>query len=350
MLHYEGLYKLTILLSLLVFFSSCAVDELQRPESGPPTGGLYLVWPPPPQKPRIQYLKTISGPADIGVKKSWLKRAIDTVLGKEEIEERILRPYGVYADTERVYVTDPGRHIVHIFDMNERRYLQIREVGDEEVVSPIGISSDTNGDIFLSDSVLKRVMVFDRNGRYLRDIGRPDIFLRPAGIAIDPDRVYVVDTHAHHVVVFDKKTGGMLFRFGQNGIEKGEFNYPTNIFIKDGILYIMDSMNFRVQIFSRDGDFLSSFGKLGDGSGDFSKPKGIAVDSEGHIYVSDAHFDTVQIFNRDGTLLLGFGNTGRKEGEMMLPAGVFIDRNDKIYVADSYNNRVQVFQYLKEKR
>jgi DNA-binding beta-propeller fold protein YncE len=91
------------------------------------------------------------------------------------------------------------------------------------------------------------------------------------------------------------------------------------------------------------------FGKHGNGSGDFSKPRGIAVDSDGHVYVADALFDAVQIFDKDGRLLLAFGKTGRRNGHMILPAGLFIDEKDKIYVADSYNKRVQIFQYLKEK-
>jgi DNA-binding beta-propeller fold protein YncE len=109
-------------------------------------------------------------------------------------------------------------------------------------------------------------------------------------------------------------------------------------------------MNFRAQVFDRNGKILSVFGKHGDGSGDMSKPKGISVDSEGHIYISDAHFDNVQIFDGNGEFLLDFGNTGSEEGQMILPAGIFIDGNDRIYVADSYNRRVQIFQYLKENK
>jgi DNA-binding beta-propeller fold protein YncE len=295
-------------------------------------------------------VRSIAGPSDIGIRKSWFRRAVDNLLGKEESEERILTPYGVFARDERIYVTDPGAGVVHIFDMREERYFQIKEAKDEELISPIGIAVEGNGEIYLSDSVLQRVFVFDREGKYLREIGTPQTLVRPAGIALSEERLYVVDTHGHQVLTFSKNTGELLSRFGRNGSAQGEFNYPTNIFIKDGLLYIMDSMNFRVQIFGKDGNFISTFGKLGDGSGDFSKPKGIAVDSEGHIYVADAHFDTVQIFDREGRLLLVFGATGRERGDMVLPAGIFIDARDMVYVADSFNNRVQVFQYLKEKK
>ncbi len=316
------------------------------------TAGLSspVSWPPPPQTPRIRLIRSISGPADIGIRKSWFKRAVDTLLGKEEIEESILKPYGIFADDRRIYVTDTGTHFLHVFDLKSGTYFQIGKAKEAELVSPIGVAvDDRSGEIYLSDSVLHEVFVFDSEGKYLREIGSPELFVRPAGIALSGEKIYVVDTHGHQVLVFLKKNGELISRFGGHGTGDGEFNYPTNIFIRNGLIYIVDSMNFRVQIFGMDEKFLSAFGKLGDGSGDFAMPKGIAADSEGHVYVADAQFDTVQIFDREGRLLLNFGNTGRGPGEMILPAGVFIDRKDTVYVADSYNNRVQVFQYLKEK-
>ncbi|MEW6003549.1 MAG: 6-bladed beta-propeller [Nitrospirota bacterium] len=345
------------LCALIVFTVGCATtsqfgfrnEEIRTEDISVPGTGEKLVWPPPPQTPRIQYLTSVSGLADIGYKKSWFKKAIRLLFGEEEMAGIMLRPYGVFADSNRIYVTDPGIHILHVFDIREKEYFRIKEVKDKEFVSPIGIAVDKNENIYLSDSVLKRVFMFDKEGKYLRDIGMSESYSRPTGIAVDEDRVYVVDTLGHKVLVFAKKDGGFLFSFGKNGNEKGYFNYPTNIFIgRDKLLYITDSMNFRVQIFDRDGNFISAFGKHGDGSGDFSKPKGIAVDSEDHIYVADAQFDNIQIFDRDGRLLLGFGKTGRRDGEMILPAGIFIDDKDRIYVADSYNNRIQIFQYLKD--
>ncbi|HSG05272.1 MAG TPA: 6-bladed beta-propeller, partial [Nitrospiria bacterium] len=111
----------------------------------------------------------------------------------------------------------------------------------------------------------------------------------------------------------------------------------------------MDTFNFRVQIFTPEGEFIKKFGGLGTGLGLFSKPKGIAVDSEGHIYVVDSAFNNVQIFNDEGQLLMFFGKIGSKPGEFWLPAGLAIDQDDKIYVADQYNHRINVFQFLSEK-
>jgi DNA-binding beta-propeller fold protein YncE len=88
------------------------------------------------------------------------------------------------------------------------------------------------------------------------------------------------------------------------------------------------------------------FGKQGDGMGEFSNPKGIAVDTEGHIYVADAIFDSVQIFDKEGRLLLYFGESGQKPGDFWLPSSVFIGETNRIFVSDSYNQRVQVFKFL----
>lgn len=108
-------------------------------------------------------------------------------------------------------------------------------------------------------------------------------------------------------------------------------------------------MNFRVQIFEEDGEFISRIGEIGDAPGRFARPKGVAVDSEGHIYVVDAAFNNVQIFDQDGKLLLIFGEMGKGPGKFWLPAAMYIDKDDKIYVADQYNSRIDVFQYLGEK-
>ncbi len=340
----QSLRIILFLFFLIGTFGGCAAN--QKPVLVNPAG--QLVWPSPPETPRILYLQSIEVFSDTGTKKTWLSKTMDSLFGQEKTERTLLRPYSVFTDDAGIYITDPGLQVLHVFDIQNRKYHQIREAGDQEFMSPIGVSIDGNGEIYLSDSALRKVFVFDQGGNFLREIGSPDTLLRPTGIALHEERVYVVDTHGHRVSVFSKKDGRLLFSFGNNGTAQGEFHFPTNIFIgNDGLLYITDSMNFRVQIFDRDGNVRSAFGRLGDGAGDFSKPKGIAVDSEGHIYVTDAHFDNVQIFDRDGRLLLVFGGSGSGDGEIILPAGIFIDKENRIYVADSYNKRIQVFRYLK---
>jgi DNA-binding beta-propeller fold protein YncE len=334
----------------VVMLVGCASTAEHRSESDRQNEDSRLVWPGPPADAKIRFVRSIRSSHDVGVKSSLFTKMIRSISGEEDSEEQMVRPYGVYSDGDRVYVTDPGLSLLHFFDFRDNRYLQITRAKNWSLESPVGVVVDGDGQIFVTDSVLKRVFTFNRDGKYLGEIGSPDIFQRPTGIALQDDRIYVVDTQGHKVMVFSQNGGRLLFQFGKNGSKEGEFHYPTHIFASsDGHLYITDSLNFRIQIFDRDGNFLSAFGSLGDAVGDFAKPKGIAVDSDGNIYVADSQFDNVQIFDQSGRLLLSLGGSGSQNGRMSLPAGIFIDKNDRLYVTDSYNRRVQVFQYLRKR-
>jgi DNA-binding beta-propeller fold protein YncE len=117
---------------------------------------------------------------------------------------------------------------------------------------------------------------------------------------------------------------------------------------KEGNIYIVDSGNFRVQVFDPDGRYLFSFGSVGLEPGSFARPKGIALDSEGNIYVVDAAFSNFQIFDSKGRVFLAVGTNGEDPGKFSLPVGITIDEKDTIYVVDQMNKRIQVFQYLKD--
>lgn len=336
----ETISTLAFLLSLI---AGCVpAGEIGRPD-------VKIFWPPPPLEPRIEYMYTISSPYDMGITQTWFGKFLDTIFGREEIRERFVVPHGVFlSEKGRLLVTDTGGSSVHIFDPEKKDHKRFSEIGDDMfLVSPIGVAEDSEGNIYVSDSALNKIFVFDKEGGYISSFG--DDLKRPTGLVIDTVRkmVFVVDTVGSEVVVYDLK-GKEIYSFGKNGDQDGEFNYPTHIFLgQDGLLYISDTLNFRIQAFDENGVFQFKFGRVGDALGDMSKPKGVAVDSEGHIYVVDSASETVQIFRKDGRLLLNFGSTGTGPGSFNLPAGIFIDKKDNIIIADSYNRRIQVFRYLK---
>ncbi len=305
-----------------------------------------LVWPPPPEAPRIQFLKSISSSEDVE-KKSWMDRVKAFLFDKSETA-RLVKPYAVFATPNgRLYVADSGWRKVLVFDSQQNQFSMLGVDGPGALAGPLGVTADSAGRVYVTDTVLRKCLVYDAEGKHLFNIGDLNQMERPVGIGVNNElkRVYIVDTRKHKAFVFDFE-GKPLFDFGQRGTGDGEFNFPSNLFVdKTGKIYITD-MNFRVQVFDPDGKFLSKFGSVGTGFGQFSLPKGIGVDSQGHIYVVDARFNNVQIFDPNGQLLLFFGEFGGQEGQFWLPAGLTIDSQDRIYVADQYNHRVNVFQFL----
>ncbi len=310
-----------------------------------------IFWPLPPEEPKIKYVKSISSSKDVEKKSVW-KRLREMIVG-ENLGARLAKPYGLHVDREgRLFVTDSGWPAVMVFDMKNQKFFLIGLEGPGVLAKPMGVTTDAAGRIYATDTLQNRAVVYDHDGNFLLGIGEKGRFDQPVGIVVNDalHRVYIVDTRKHNVSVFDSKEGRFLFDFGGRGVENGQFNWPTNIAIdKDGKLYVMDTFNFRVQVFDAEGKFLSKFGAVGTALGRFAKPKGIGVDSEGHIYVVDAAFSNIQIFDSQGRLLLFFGGFGNRPGQLWLPAGMAIDQDDLIYVADQYNHRINVYQYLGEK-
>ena len=305
------------------------------------------VWPAPPETPRIAFVGMYRGEADFRNKSFF-----DSIFGAPALPGMV-KPYGVFSRGSVIYVADSGKARVFVIDVAARKVTYVGEEGRGKLQVPLDVAVSSDGTIYVSDSKLQKVLAYDASGTVRFSIGKGDELKNPSGIAINDDlrRIYIVDSTNHLVRVYTLE-GTPLFQFGVRGEGDGELNFPTNVAIdrRNGNVCIVDTANFRVQIFSTEGKFLRKFGVIGDMPGTFSRPKGIGIDSEGHIYVSDAAFSNFQVFDDNGQLLLFIGQLGRKgPGEFILPAGVHVDEDDRIVIADQLNGRVQVFQYLSEK-
>jgi DNA-binding beta-propeller fold protein YncE len=309
-----------------------------------------LVWPLPPDPPRIKFVATFHGQSDLSGRDEF--KAM--LLGEEDEGLTLRKPYGVTAsaDGKRIYVTDTKLRGVLVFDLEKKELHPFRTDAQGGMINPLEIRLDKRGRIFVTDSERKEILVFDQTGKTLMALGKKEAVGRPTGLALDEarNRLYVADTVKHRIVVYDME-GKFLFAFGERGSEPGQLNFPVNLAVdRNGDLLVADTGNFRIQIFDSKGNFRDTFGEVGDTYGTFARPKGVALDSDGHIYAVDAAFNNFQIFNDKGQLLLFVGSLGREPGMFWLPTGVYIDPMDRIYVADSINERIQVFQYLKEKK
>ncbi len=321
---------------------------------GPAAAGEKPVWPAPPDKPRIEYLETLTAGKRADGKRGKFGKMLDFLLGVVSggrSEQEFLRPTGIWVTENAVFVADPGVGRVMVRDKASGKSRGVPSARRHRMPFPVGVAVAPDGRLFVSDPELGGVSVFDPEGKPLPGLAAPPQgFQRPTGLALDAklSRLYVSDTGTHSVSAYGLD-GRYLFTFGGRGGGAGELNYPTYLWADSGTgrVLVCDSGNFRVRIFDPEGKPAGGFGEMGDRPGYLARPRGIAADSDGDVYSVDGALEAVQIFDEKGRLLLYFGESGGAPGYFSMPGGIFVDGQDRIYVADSFNSRVQVFQYLK---
>ena len=263
---------------LLIVFAGCAVTPpvVQKPVDIP-------VFPPPPEPARFIYERTIYSSADV-IRDDGKTDFRRMVTGEKKVGEGLAKPYGIAVHQGVVYVTDTVKRVLMVFDFPRGLYKEIGTQAEGGLRLPLGVDVDAAGNVYVSDGLNRRISVYSREGKFLRHVGNPEVLKRPAGIAVDAagTRLYVVDIGGidsmdHSVHVFDIKTGEHLRGIGKRGEGEGEFNLPRDVAVgKDGLLYVVDGGNFRIQVMRPEGGFVRSFGAVGRQGGQFSRPKEIA--------------------------------------------------------------------------
>lgn len=316
-----------------------------------------LIWPLPPDPPRVRWLAEYSDLAKVknpsAKKTSW----VDRMTGAKSIEERmeLRKPYGITTDRRgRIYTADTELKMVFIFDPVNHT-LERRESTSRAPMSlPVGVAIDAEQRLFVSDADLHSITCYSESGQPIARFGMAELG-RPGGIAIDRDRnrLYVADAKESRIAVFDTSSMKWVANYGsptpRGRKDNGTFYAPTNVALdRQGNIYVADTWNYRIQILDPSGKFLRTFGAQGDRPGEFIRPKGVAVDSDGHIYVADAEFNNFQILTPEGRPLLAVGVLGSDPGQFALIAGIYIDAKDQIYTTEMFRGRVQTFQYIKQ--
>lgn len=201
---------------------------------------------------------------------------------------------------------------------------------DLELGAVSAVATDSKDRVFVAHRAAKPILVFDRDGKFLRAWGDNHI-KTPHGLRIDPEgNVWVTDIGHHLVMKFDPE-GKLLLSLGKKG-EAGDkpdqFDRPTDVAIAPtGDFYITDGYgNARVMKFARDGKLLKQWGTKGKGEGEFNLPHAIVLDAKGNLYVGDRENDRVQVFDADGKFLKQWTDSGA-------PYGLFLT-GDRLFVAD----------------
>src|SRR3989475_6885563 len=190
-----------------------------------------------------------------------------------------------------------------------------------------------------------RLFQFDRNGKFVREIGQNSYgFVFAQQVRIDQqDNIWVVDQMTNFVVKLDPAGHPQLLlgrkpeaipvpaRRGEGGAgARGEgggarggglpgagaqsdvFNRPTDVaWDSAGNLFVADGVgNARVAKFNNKGVFIKSWGSRGNGPGQFGTVRAIAVDAQGNVYVADSTNKRIQVFDNNGTFKTQYTNAG----------------------------------------
>jgi DNA-binding beta-propeller fold protein YncE len=180
------------------------------------------------------------------------------------------------------------------------------------------------------------------------------LLLNPVGVSVHGDRVYVAEVGGHRISVFDRN-GTFIESFGQRGTldQIGAFfERPYSVDIADdGTLYVVDTWNYRIRSFSPDGEAQATWGSpltVGinapqepvDG---FWGPRDIALDPAGNVYVADTGNKRIRVYSPQGQWLRDIGAGGSAAGQLDEPSGLAIHPDGRLYIADTWNRRVSVF-------
>ncbi|XP_077866645.1 tripartite motif-containing protein 3-like [Saccoglossus kowalevskii] len=217
--------------------------------------------------------------------------------------------------------------------------------GQGEYNTPRGVTVNKNGDIVTADYENKRLQITDKNGNHKNIMKIENC--TPIDVCTFNDKYYMTDFTNKQVVISDMD-GHVVKQFSEH------MKDPLCIAIRpvDGMVYVSDwhgevgderdKDGHWIRKYTKNGDYIKSFGGYGNNPGQFKGPKYMAVDNQGILFVGDFDNDCIQVFNTNDEYIYSFKCSGHGEGQIYGPRGIAIDNEGYVYVAD-LNNKVQKF-------
>jgi hypothetical protein len=180
---------------------------------------------------------------------------------------------------------------------------------------------------------------------------------QPRGIAISSDGTLYIADSGNHRVLHITVDGELLHEWGAGGDFSGDtamtvgfFNQPWGLTVdEDGYVYVADTWNHRIQKFTADGEFLTSWGYFNNLPTDpfgMWGPRDVVIDQDGALLTSDTGNKRIIIFSTDGEVINQFGDAGFLSGQFDEPVGLAISPiSGDLFVADTWNQRIQRLEH-----
>lgn len=220
-------------------------------------------------------------------------------------------------------------------------------------IAPFAALQAADGHLFVVDRVSRRLLEFSPDGVLLRRFGADapgEALLEGGKLAISGSRIAVTDTGNNRVLVYDR-AGPLLGEVGRWGRGPGEFDAPESAaFDATGHLYVLDSYNNRIQVFDQAFKLVRTWGQWGSFRGLLANPSDIAIAPDGDVYVTDLLNHRVQVFRQDGTFRFQFGRhppeSHEGAGRLHYPTSISVSPTDgSLATCEPFESRIQRFDF-----
>ena len=223
-----------------------------------------------------------------------------------------------------------------------RQFRPVLSFGEQILKNPWGVAVNEQDEMAVSNAGNHIIYLLKSDGTPIESFGgvgtQPGEFNRPAGIAFHGNNIIVAE-QANKRVQQISKQGQYLSHFGRKEPVDRQLVYPCGLSIdSDGNILVADRDNELIKIFSTGGQFLRKIGKKGDFSGPFH-----CIQHDNYLIVSDSDDHCVKLFDRKGNFLYKFGKKGNGDGEFNVPRCLSMDKAGHLLVCDKQNHRIQVF-------
>ncbi len=278
----------------------------------------------------------------------------DKTEGEHDSEAYLFdKPKPIAADSQgNIYVG--GKKFLLTKYTSEGEFVKIlAERGDEDgqINYVKGIACNSMDYVYATDSINKRINIFDAEGNWIRSFGEegngPGQFSDIGPICIDEDDNLYVSDDDNGVVVFDKDDN-YIKSIGIKGDDEGQTSEFGWLATDDKLrqLYVAVDGLGKIDVYDMDtGELKFDMGGLGNGPGMWEEDiEGLAVGPWGLLFAMDEAGGNIKVFQGDGTFVTQWGKAGLYEGELASSESIAYDpKNRRIVVADEKNYRVQVF-------